>query len=57
MEGRVITGSAEFQLRELLVRALRLLQADDVWFAICQPRQQAVLPLAQRVDIPGDDSH
>jgi hypothetical protein len=57
MKGGMVSCRPEVKHRELLVRAFRFLQADDVGLGDCQPADQPILSPAKRIDIPGDDAH
>jgi hypothetical protein len=52
-----ITRRLQSERWKLFVRALDLLQANNVRLCGLKPLEQAVLPFAQRIDIPGDNLH
>ena len=54
---RVITDGLQSEHGELVICAFCLLQTDDIWLCRLQPRKQAILPPAQRVDVPRRDFH
>ena len=53
----VVPERGERQVRERLVRELRLLQAEDVGPCVAQPLLDPLLAGLQRVDVPGGDPH
>jgi hypothetical protein len=60
MGRHVVTTVSELipeQLRERIIRKLRLLKADNVGPALVQPRQETRHALLERVHVPGGDAH
>jgi hypothetical protein len=53
----MISGGAQSQLGKLFVGAFRFLQTDYVRLSVRKPGKQPLLPLTQRIDVPGDDFH
>jgi hypothetical protein len=45
------------QCRKLFIGAFRFLQTNNIGRGIFEPREQSVLTLAQRIDVPADNLH
>src|SRR5439155_14815734 len=56
-ERDVVAGGAEVEERELALVELELLHAHHVGAAVGEPGQHALLPRADRVDVPGGEFH
>jgi hypothetical protein len=57
MINAVIAEAPQGQFWKLFIRTFRFLQTNEVGLCLFQPFEQSILTLAQRVDIPGGDSH
>jgi hypothetical protein len=57
-EGRdLVAGRLEGGPRELRIAALGLLERQDIGAGAFEPRERALLPGSDRVDVPGRQSH
>src|SRR5215813_13280123 len=57
MISRIIAGHLQSERWKLVVRALCLLQANDLRLCRLEPCKETVLAFAQRVNIPRDNAH
>jgi hypothetical protein len=55
--GRGITGACERFVREVALRGLQFLQADDVGRGLAQPGEQVRQAFVDVVDVEGRDFH
>jgi hypothetical protein len=53
----MISGRFQVEYRKLVVRALRLLKTNNVWFRRRKPPDESLLAATKRINIPGNDSH
>ena len=57
MPDRIIAKIADWFFRELLVRCLQLLEADDVGLGIGKPTEENGQPAVDTIDVVGGDLH
>lgn len=57
MDGDVVAEPLKYFAWEGLVRAFDLLEANDVGLPFGEPRAHVFQALADRIDVPGSDTH